>query len=106
MYEYQARVLKVVDGDTLHLDVDLGVTIRFAMTVRLYGINAPELSTPEGQAAKKALVDLIEGKAVKITTIKDRKEKYGRYLAEVFLGDTDVNHWLVGAGHAVLKDYS
>lgn len=42
MYEYQAIILQIVDGDTVRLDVDFGFSIRQKMTLRLYGINAPE----------------------------------------------------------------
>jgi len=52
VYDYQAQVLNVHDGDTLRLRTDLGFYIRFDQTVRLAGLNAPELSTPEGKAAQ------------------------------------------------------
>ena len=61
MYEYRARVVEVVDGDTIDLSVDLGFHFAFGTRFRLLGINAPELHAENpapGQAAKAALVKL------------------------------------------------
>lgn len=109
-YVYHARILKVTDGDTVDClmtkDVGLDASASIKMKLRLYGIDAPEKSgesKPEGMAAKDALTDLILGKDAVIETIKDRKEKYGRYLAIIHLeglGCT-VNEWLIREGHAV-----
>lgn len=73
------------------------------MKLRLYGINAPELTSPEGKSAKAFLVALVEGKPVTLLTIKDRQEKYGRFLATIFLPGNrqSVNEQIVAAGHAV-----
>ncbi len=83
MYQYQAQVLRVIDGDTIEVDIDLGFKIRQVAVVRLAGINAPELSTQEGVAVKGWLVNTIHDCVVTLKTIKDKKEKYGRYLAWV-----------------------
>lgn len=84
-YVRNAIVKRIVDADTLVLNVDLGCNININMTTRLEGINAAEKNTKEGVAAKKWLVDNLplETKVV-IQTVKDKKEKYGRYLAIVF----------------------
>lgn len=106
MYEYAAVVEKVIDGDTAHLAVDLGFSIKIRMPVRLYGINAPELhgvADPKpGQAARAWLAERIEGKSVVIRTFKDKKEKYGRILAQVYLDPkgSPVNDEMVKAGFA------
>jgi micrococcal nuclease len=84
MFEYAAQILKVVDGDTCHAEVDFGCDLFRRMVLRFHGINAPELSTPAGKDAKAFLVPLIEGKAVILRTIKDHQEKYGRYLSRTF----------------------
>ena len=52
VFERRATVTRIVDGDTLHLDVDLGCDTTLAMTVRLYGLNCPEMNTDAGKAAK------------------------------------------------------
>lgn len=103
MYEYQAEVLKIVDGDTLHLRIDLGLNIRQDITVRLFGINAPEMSTPAGVAAKAYIGTLLAvGDTVVVHTHKDRREKYGRYLAQILARDVDVNLQMVETKHAVV----
>lgn len=108
IYEYSARVLRVVDGDTVQLEVDLGFDVRQRMTVRLYGINAPEMNTAEGKAAKLHLAMMIpEGTMLTLQTIKDKREKYGRYLAILLAklvagGElVNINTKLVEDGHAV-----
>lgn len=93
------RVLSVVDGDTIHAQVDLGFDQYTNKTLRLAGINAPEMSTEEGKLAKQALIDLLQphGPGVipqwdfTIETIKDKREKYGRYLATIFRNSDDLN---------------
>ena len=87
LYVYKAIVTSVYDGDTVTVDIDLGLStwIR-AEKLRLNRINAPEL---KGDDRAKNLLsrDFLKGqileKEITINTIKDRKEKYGRYLAEV-----------------------
>jgi len=88
LYHYKMTVTKVVDGDTVYGDVDLGFNIGFKkMEFRLSGINTPETkgATREaGLTSKKFVEDAILNKDVIIVTKKDGKEKYGRYLAEIF----------------------
>jgi len=81
LYEYRARVVTVVDGDTVRAEVDLGCDATLRLTIRLFGIDAPEMGTPDGIASKEHLVALVpkDGKVL-LATVKDRKEKYGRYL--------------------------
>jgi micrococcal nuclease len=88
MYEYKATVTRVVDGDTVHADIDLGFGIIYRdQVLRLARINAPELKKSEGrgEASRDHLKLWVEGKEVVIRTTKDRREKYGRYLAEVLV---------------------
>jgi|SRR6478752_5586163 len=110
MYEYQAQVLAVVDGDTMHVQIDLGVEEFRKMTLRLYGLNAPEKhgdTKQAGLSARDYVVDWVAKWAIEgmvlIRTIKDRTEKYGRYLADVY--SLDGEHWLnsdlLSDGHAV-----
>lgn len=104
MYEYAATVLRIVDGDTVHLEVDLGLDQARKLSVRLYGINAPEMGTAEGRAAREHLTFLLlsGGPAVTVRTYKDRTEKYGRYLGTLLKAGVDVNHRMVEDGHAVV----
>ncbi len=55
MYNDEATIIKITDGDTVKLSADLGFGISAKITVRCLGINAPELNTPEGKAARDAL---------------------------------------------------
>ena len=114
MYEYQAKYIKVVDGDTVDLDIDLGLDIHHQVRVRLYGINTPELHSSDSEVLKKAkeaklflfnilTLPNLRSKDLLIKTQKDKTEKYGRYLAEIFTdGDpVSVNQKLIDAGLAV-----
>lgn len=105
MYEYNATLDRVVDGDTLILTVDLGFYLKTTAPFRLARIDAPELSTEAGKQLKQ-LLQQYEGQPVQITTSKNPKDKYGRYLAEVgiFFNDktpTNLNDYLVYNGYAV-----
>ena len=110
-YLYKATVTRVVDGDTVDLEVDLGMNILVKERVRLARINTPETygvkKTSEeykaGVKAKRRLAELVEGKQVTIETIKDRKGKYGRYIAELYVLEKDwfsVNTLLLDEGLA------
>lgn len=110
MYEYWGMVVKVHDGDTVKMDIDLGLSIwKRSESLRLLGINAPEVlgaSREAGLAARDALHALVMGQRVRVRTVKDDKDKYGRYLASLFVVDAqgveiDVNAWMLANGHAV-----
>jgi micrococcal nuclease len=114
MYEYRATVLRVLDGDTVELLVDLGFKVHTRQVVRLEGVDAPKLEqiggNPAGHAAKRWLEDRVLGMPVHVRTIKDRTEKYGRYLvwlwwplpaAGTFADQSaSLNLAMVDAGHA------
>jgi micrococcal nuclease len=105
-YSYTATVLRIVDGDTAHFCVDLGFDIRVDMSVRFYGINAPEMKLQAGKDARAALTEkLPAGASVVLQTYKDKQEKYGRYLASVFYKGENINDWLVSAGLADFHNY-
>ena len=106
MYTYKAKIVSVYDGDTLRVDIDLGFNIIMRNeSIRLYGIDTPELRGDEkvsGYAAKNKLLELIPiGSDVIIQTIKDSKEKYGRYLGIIFVNGLNINEEMIKTGHAV-----
>jgi endonuclease YncB( thermonuclease family) len=106
VYEYSARLIKLVDGDTLHAAIDLGLDINTKLTIRLYGVNAPEVSTPQGREAAMWVADWFHDHCPENTfvlrTTKDKKEKYGRYLGTVIASNGAVlNEDLLAGGHAV-----
>jgi micrococcal nuclease len=123
MYQYSAKFVRGVDGDTVVLDIDLGFNVTVRETFRLYGINTPEThgvkkdsdEYKRGLAAETRLLALLLGSynsKLRVDTFKDSKEKYGRYLATVYYcvkaEDTgeevfrNVNQQLVDEGHAVV----
>ena len=117
LYTYRARLTDtskkhpVYDADTVRLTVDLGFGHQFELgPVRLFGINAPEVRGPErpaGIIARDFLRSkLVPGQWFTVKTYKDRKGKYGRYLAEIILDDgTNINELLVDTGHAEKHEY-
>jgi len=109
LYYYKAKIVSVYDGDTVTADIDLGFkTWVKGEKLRLYGINAPELrgeEREEGLKSRDYLRGLILGKEVLIKTRKDKRGKYGRYLAEIILDGVNINDKLVEDGYAVYKEY-
>lgn len=113
LYHYRATVAGVYDGDTIYVNIDLGLsTWIHNEKLRLARINAPEIKGKErakGLKSKNYLQDLILNKKVIIQTIKDRKEKYGRYLAEIWIEENgkfiNVNDLMVEKKLAVYKKY-
>ena len=115
MYTYKISVLKVVDGDTVDAEIDLGFDIKVKKRIRFMGINAPESRTKDleekarGLAAKdrvKALLDGCENIQLKSHGVG----KFGRCLGEIMLDMIDgqekltlvsLNELLIKEGHAV-----
>ena len=93
LYYYRAKIIKVYDGDTVTARVNVGFKIEHEIKIRLYGINTPEIRGEEreqGLISRDRLRELILGKDVILKTYKDKKGKYGRYLAEIYLEDNSV----------------
>ena len=104
MFEYSAIITKVYDGDTVTADIDLGFGIwTKKQKLRLSNINAPEVRGANklaGINSRDALRGKILGKKVIVKTKKDKKGKYGRWIAEVWIDNLNVNNWLVKNGYA------
>jgi micrococcal nuclease len=104
MYEYRAYVRKVYDGDTIRADIDLGFGVELKnQSIRLTGINTPEIrgeEREEGLKSRDALRSRIANKWVRIKTTQDKKGKYGRWLGEVWIDDVCINNWLLKEGLA------
>ena len=104
MYEYQAHILNVVDGDTFDAIIDLGFNVNTKQRFRMLGINAPETRTKDldekqaGLLAKEELKQLIEGKSVLL--LSKGKDKYGRWLATVQYNGLNINEQLLATGFA------
>ena len=98
MYEYRAKILRVVDGDTVDVDIDLGFGIVLANErVRIMGIDTPESRTSDktekvfGLAAKARLKDLLGKESILKTQVskkgEDMKGKFGRILGDFVASD-------------------
>lgn len=112
MYEYNGKVERVYDGDTITVRFQIGFHICILETVRLYGIDAPEMrgtNKEQGRISRDRLRALILDKEVIVKTYKDKTGKYGRYLADVYIespqGLVCVNDWLVKEKLAVYREY-
>lgn len=115
LYHYTARVLSVYDGDTIRVAIDLGFGIEWkgsdgkGLSIRLFGLNTPELrgsEREEGIKSRDALREQILGKTIVLKTIKDATGKYGRYLGVILTEEgLNVNQWLIDEGLAEKKDY-
>lgn len=105
LYTYRAIVTSVYDGDTITVDIDLGMKIWLrGERLRLWGIDTPELhrgtNREMARIARDFLRTKILGKQVVIKTIKDRKGKYGRYLAIIYKNDVNINELMVTRAYA------
>jgi len=110
MYEYNATVDRVVDGDTIDALVDLGFDTWEKVRVRFLGINAPESRTRDleekklGLAAKDRVKEILEENDNKFILKSHGVGKYGRCLGEIFvetLGETSLQKTLINEGHGV-----
>lgn len=111
MYEYQVKkLLAVIDGDTIDVEIDLGFDISITKRVRLAGIDTPESRTSDkyekslGLESKALLKQrLSAAQTIVIKTEKpDSSEKYGRVLGWLFLDEdkTSFNETMIATGYA------
>ena len=108
MYTYNAKYIKNYDGDTASFDVDLGFGITNRIIVRFLGINTKELRGTRGKDRQDAVdakmfveTCLKYSENIVIKTIKDKKGKYGRYLATIFYDNINLCDQLIEEGLAV-----
>ena len=112
MYQYKCKIIKVLDGDTVDIDLDLGFKIILAnQRVRMAGVDTPESRTTiaeekvRGQLSKKKLAEKLPvGSWQIIETQKpdSNDDKFGRILGVFILEDgTRVNDWLIQNNYAV-----
>ena len=119
MYNYNATCVKVVDGDTIDAEIDLGFDIKVTKRIRLGGINAPESRTRNkvekklGLAAKERLKEMMEGAANCFELESQEIGKFGRVIGRLLIDKIAgkdvitkvcVNDCLVKEGHAVEYD--
>ena len=104
MYEYKFTLDRIVDGDTLDANIDLGFDVVLAKKrIRLYGLNTPESRTRNleekkyGLAAKYRLTEILANATqTSVKTMKDKERgKYGRILGTIIADGVDVNLSLI-----------
>jgi micrococcal nuclease len=110
MYQYRATITRVVDGDTVDCDIDLGFSMVLTkQRIRLYGIDSPESRTRDkeekkyGLLSKAFLQDSINNSGVSliIQTYKDGRGKFGRILGQLIDSDGNcINDIMCEVGHA------
>ena len=118
LFRYRVLDCSVVDGDTVDATLDVGFRWSMRDRFRLYGpdpagkvgLNAPEMNTPEGRAARDWLVARLAGAELVARTVRDSREKFGRLLVVLWAKRatdlwSNVNAELIAAGHAKLKTY-
>jgi micrococcal nuclease len=115
VYEYRCKVTRVVDGDTVDVDIDLGFGVwMHKQRIRLHGIDTPESRTRDLEEKKYGLIAkehiksfMPVGSMQTLVTVKDKAGKYGRILGKFLIYDkkTDaqmtINDWMIREHHAV-----
>ena len=113
MYTYNAKLDRVVDGDTVDALVYLGFDTWKKVRIRFYGIDAYESRTKDleekekGLAAKQRVIDILNENNNKFTLKSYGVGKYGRCLGEIFvesLGEDSLQKTLINEGHGVEYD--
>ena len=103
MYEYRCKIVKVIDGDTVDVDIDLGFGVWLHKErVRLYGIDTPESRTRDleekkyGMMAKKLVLDLMPiGSMQTLITEKDKTGKFGRILGKFKVHEPNLDRYVI-----------
>ena len=113
MHEYRCKIVKIIDGDTVYVDIDLGFGVWLHKErIRMYGIDTPESRTRDleekkyGLAAKEFLTNMLDDDGgIVLKTHKDGKGKFGRILGELWrttdFADQSINEYMIEKHHAV-----
>ena len=115
MYEYRCKIARVVDGDTVDVDIDLGFGMwMHKERIRLYGIDTPESRTRDlvekkfGYLAKDMVESFLPvGSIQTLVTVQDKSGKFGRILGKFKIYDgkedrqTTLNEWMIDNHYAV-----
>lgn len=106
-YIYRAEILRVLDGDTVDVRMDLGFGVYTTQRLRIYGVNTPEKDTEAGKAALQFVSEtLYQASEVHVQTMKqstqsdaEKREKYGRYLVQINVDGEPLADLIIKAGH-------
>jgi len=110
MYTYKAKLVRVINGDTLDIEIDLGFDIIIKQRLKLFGINTPDSKSTDvdtkqkGLDVKQRLMDLLT-KEFKVETMLNKRGKYGRILGKIYVtsnsgSEVCINELLVEEGLA------
>jgi endonuclease YncB( thermonuclease family) len=107
MYEYAASLVRIVDGDTLHMLLQLGFHVSIELDIRLVRCNAPELATLDGIKARAFVVETLS-QATAFKVASQRWDRYGRWLGDIYFTTAqqpavwqDLSDLLLSSGNAV-----
>jgi micrococcal nuclease len=110
MFEYESKLKRVVDGDTIDAYIDLGFNVHVDKRIRFMGIDTPESRTRDltekryGLGAKYRLIEMLEANGNVFVLKSHGTGKFGRVLGELFHhheDDYSINQMLIDEGHAV-----
>jgi micrococcal nuclease len=110
MYEYKARLVRIIDGGTIDADIDLGFQIHIGQRIKLFGVDAPDARSKDhverdnGFASKNRLIELLP-KEIIVQTMLNKRGKVGRILGIVFIKEehgelTNINDLIIKEGFA------
>ena len=113
MKQYKAEVKRVIDGDTIEVVLDMGFGISYTAKLRFLDFDAPETFRPScseekeaGQKAKYYLSERLMGRRnIIVKTFKDKKGKYGRILARIFVDNEDIIETMKEMGMEKLQEW-
>ena len=106
LYIYKSNLIRVIDGDTVVLDIDLGFDIRVRRVIRMAGIDAPErrgvsdLEKLAAQVSTDKLIEMLDGQEIYICSHKKDEDKYRRYLGDLYVDNQNINVQMVKLGLA------
>jgi micrococcal nuclease len=110
MYEYNCKVVRIIDGDTIDVDIDLGFDVWLTkQRIRLFGVDTPESRTRDmvekkfGILAKNFVKGRLPVASMQIlrTRLDDSRGKFGRILGEFVMEDTTLNQLLIITNNGV-----
>lgn len=104
MYKYRAKLIKIIDGDTIDAEIDLGFNVKIKKRIRFLGINAPEIRTKDldekraGLAVKSRLESIFDDSEGVFKLKSHGIDKYGRVLGEIYIENNNINSLLLKEG--------
>jgi micrococcal nuclease len=104
MYSYTAKIINIVDGDTVDAEIDVGFKIKITHRLRLIDVDTEEMNDPDpllrelARTAKQYMIEKLLDRTVQIKTYK--ADSFGRYLAEIYIDKFCINDYLIESGMA------